>query len=88
MEEKEFVEIVDSEGNKTKVEIVTYLTSNDKLKNYVVYTKGEFRGENNGRVIYISKIYKNGDDLKIEEITSDSEWLEVQQLLKRIANVD
>ena len=32
--------------------------------------------------------YKNGDDLKIEEITSDSEWLEVQQLLKRIANVD
>ena len=88
MEEKEFVELVDSLGNKTEVEVVTYLTSVDKSKNYVVYTKGELRGEANNRVIYISRIYKDAPNFRVEEITSDDEWNDVQRLLKQIANAD
>lgn len=88
MDEKEFVELVDSLGNKTEVEVVTYLTSVDKLKNYVVYTKGELRGEANNRVIYVSRIYKDGQNFRVEEITSDSEWSDVQRLLKQIANAN
>lgn len=88
MEQKEIVELVDSSGNKTEVEVVTYLVSADKLKRYVVYTKGELRGEGNNHVIYISKIYKDNDNFKIEEITSDDEWSDVQLLLKQIANAD
>lgn len=88
MKEKEIVELIDASGNKTEVEVVTYLVSADKLKHYVVYTKGELRGENNNHVIYISKMYKSGDDFKIEEITNDDEWNDVQRLLKQIANAD
>lgn len=88
MEQKELVELIDSSGNKTEVEVVTYLVSADKLKRYVVYTKGEVRGEAKNHVIYISKIYKENDTFKIEEITNDDEWKDVQLLLKQIANAD
>lgn len=88
MEQKEIVELIDSSGNKTEIEVVTYLVSADKLKRYVVYTKGEVRGENKNHVIYISKLYKDNDKYKIEEITNDDEWKDVQLLLKQIANAD
>ncbi len=88
MEEKDIVELVDSSGSKTSIEVVTYLTSLDKTKNYVVYTKGEVRGEAMNHVIYISRIQKSGDNYEIDEITSDDEWADVQRLLKRIANSD
>ena len=88
MEQREIVELIDSSGNKTEVEVVTYLVSQDKLKHYVVYTKGEVRGESNNHVIYISKLYKDNDIYKIEEITNDDEWKDVQLLLKQIANAD
>lgn len=88
MEEKDIVELVDSSESKTSIEVVTYLTSLDKTKNYVVYTKGEVRGEARNHVIYISRIQKSGDNYEIDEITSDDEWADVQRLLKRIANSD
>ena len=88
MEQKEIVELIDSSGNKTEVEVVTYLVSQDKLKRYVVYTKGEVRGDANNHVIYISKLYKENDVYKIEEITNNDEWSDVQRLLKQIANSD
>lgn len=88
MEQKEIVELIDSSGNKTEVEVVTYLVSQDKLKRYVVYTKGEVRGEANNHVIYISKLYKENASYKIEEITNDDEWKDVQLLLKQIANAE
>lgn len=88
MEEKDIVELVDSSESKTSIEVVTYLTSLDETKNYVVYTKGEVRGEARNHVIYISRIQKSGDNYEIDEITSDDEWADVQRLLKRIANSD
>ena len=88
MEEKDIVELVDSSGSKTSIEVVTYLTSLDKTKNYVVYTKGEVRGEARNHVLYISRIQKIGDNYEVDEITSDDEWADVQRRLKRIANSD
>ena len=49
------IEIVDTNGNNTMVELITYLISDDRLKQYIVYTKGEIKGEGNDQVIYISK---------------------------------
>ena len=43
MNDKEIVEIVDTNGNSTMVELVTYLISDDRLKQYIVYTKGEIK---------------------------------------------
>ena len=36
MGDKEIVEIIDTSGNKFDVELVTYLISDDKLKQYIV----------------------------------------------------
>ena len=67
MNAKEMIEIVDTNGNNTMVELITYLISDDRLKQYIVYTKGEIKGEGNDQVIYISKLFK---DNKIAKITN------------------
>lgn len=84
--EKEMIEIVNVDGSIESVELVTYLISDDKLRKYVVYTKGEVQGEQGDQIIYISKIIDENDTLKLEEIVDDTEWSEVQVLLKKIAN--
>ena len=87
MSEKEIIEIVNPQGEREDVQLVTYLITEDKLKQYIVYTKGEVVGTEGDFVIYISRLFKDAEGLKIQEISDDVEWNEVQQLLKRIANV-
>lgn len=78
--------IENSDGSTMEVELVTYLMSDDRINNYLVYSKGEKNGAEEDEVIYISKILQEGEVLKLAEITDDNEWLEVQKLLKKIAN--
>lgn len=84
--DKEMVKIIDLDGNEQEVELVTYLISDDNVNTYIVYSKGETQGAEQDRIIYISKLFKEDDSLKISEITDDEEWANVQQLLKKIAN--
>ena len=86
MEEKKMVEITNLDGNIESVEVITYLISDDGLRNYLVYSKGEVQGVEEDHVIYISLIVKDGDVLTLKEIVDDAEWSEVQKLLKKIAN--
>lgn len=86
--EKEIIQIEDNSGTKSEVELVTYLVSEDSKNTYLVYTKGEKNGPENDEIIYISKIIDDNKVLKLEEITDDTEWSSVQQLLKNIANAD
>ncbi len=86
MEEKEIIMIESPTGETLKAELVTYLVSEDKTKIYIVYTTNE-KEENEDQVIYISRIVASTDNsIKVEEITDDEEWLNVQKLLKKIAN--
>ena len=87
MSEKEIIEIVNPQGEREDVQLVTYLITEDKLKQYIVYTKGEVVCTEGDFVIYISRLFKDAEGFKIQEISDDVEWNEVQQLLKRIANV-
>ena len=59
---------------------------NDDVNTYIVYSKGETQGAEQDRIIYISKLFKEDDSLKISEITDDEEWANVQQQQKKIAN--
>ncbi len=86
MEDKKMVLIENSDGTKIEAEFVTYLISKDKMKTYLVYSKGEKVGEKQDEVIYIAKLLKDGDIIKIDDIQDDAEWAEVQTLLKEIAN--
>ena len=82
----EKIKLIDLDGNESEVELITYLISDDNMNSYIVYSKGETQGAEQDRIIYISKITKEEDKLKISEIIDDNEWLSVQQLLKNIAN--
>lgn len=82
----EMIKLVDLNGNESDVELITYLISDDNMKTYVVYSKGETQGAEQDRIIYISKVYKEDNKLKVSEIIDDEEWTQVQQLLKNIAN--
>lgn len=86
MDTEKTIEIINSEGIKNKVELVTFLNSEDDSRQYVVYTKGETQGVNKDKIIYISKIVNEEGILKIEEIEEETEWVDVQHLLKKIAN--
>ncbi len=85
MEEKETIIIENENGESFETELVTYLVSKDKENVYIVYTNNEVE-ENGDQVIYVSKVVAKDNTVKIEEILDDSEWLDVQELLKEIAN--
>ena len=86
MEEKKMIEIIDSEGLKNEVELITFLNSDDDSRQYVVYTKGETQGPNKDKIIYVSRVTNDSGILRIEEIEEETEWVDVQHLLKKIAN--
>lgn len=86
MEEKEMITIKNPDNSTIDVELITYLMSDDKQNKYIVYSKGEKTGVQDDEIIYISKLVSDNGVLKISEIVDDNEWLNVQGLLKRIAN--
>ena len=86
MDEKEMIEIIDTEGLKSEVELITFLNSDDNERQYIVYTKGETQGLEKDQVIYISRFVNDEGILKLIEIDDDVEWNDVQRLLRKIAN--
>ena len=85
MEDKKAI-IENSDGTVNQIEILTYLKSTDGLKNYAVYHANETQGLEEDHIIYISKLALVGNRLQLIEIEDNAEWLEVQSLLKPIAN--
>ena len=77
--------IVNINNEEEEVELVTYLNTKDNMNQYIVYTKNE-KQPNGDIVIYISKLIEEGGLKKIIEIDDDTEWKNVQTLLKEIAN--
>ena len=86
MDTKEKITIINNDGSKNDVELVTYLISEDNNNVYLVYSKNEVSGAEADEIIYISKVVVDSGTLELEEITDDKEWLLVQALLKKIAN--
>ena len=86
MDNKEMSELIDIDGLSHDIELVTFLNSDDDKRQYVVYSKGEVQQETGNQVIYIAKLLPDGNEFKLEEITDDIEWVDVQRLLKQIAN--
>lgn len=77
--------IVNTNSEEEEVELVTYLNTKDNMNQYIVYTKNE-KQPNGDIVIYISKLIEEDGLKKIIEIDDDTEWKNVQTLLKEIAN--
>ena len=83
---KEMVDVIDVDGLYSQVELVTYLNSVDNKRQYMVYNKNEVQGNDGDVIIYISKLTNVDGVLHLSEIEDDTEWVDVQHLLKEIAN--
>ncbi|MBP5678670.1 MAG: DUF1292 domain-containing protein [Bacilli bacterium] len=84
--DNKLIVIENNDGSTAEARLVTYLLSEDQQMNYVVYTFDE-KGQDDGEeIIYISRIARNGDSLYLEEIQDNNEWMNVQMMLKKIAN--
>lgn len=77
--------LVNKDGSRDEVELVTYLNTRDNKNQYIVYTKNETQ-PNGDVIIYISKLIEEDNVKKIIEINDQEEWKNVQTLLKEIAN--
>ena len=86
MKENKFV-LLDEKGQEKEYDVLFTFESEETNKHYIVYTKNEVRGTEGDQIIYISRLFKDSEGLKIQEIVDDGEWNEVQRLLKKIANV-
>ncbi len=82
------VEIQKADGTIESVNLVTYLISNDGLRQFIVYTKNEIQGDAKDHVIYIAKVLNKDGTLTLTDILEDGEWAEVQHLMKKIANAE
>ncbi len=87
MEDTYMIEISMPNGTVKRVNLITYLISDDVKRHYVVYSENETYGDSDDRIIYVSKLLNDDNMLSISEISDDTEWVEVQRLLRRIANV-
>ena len=88
-EEKKMIKIVNNDGTSMEVELITYLISEDNMKSYLVYSKGEKVGTEaeQDEIVYVCRINNDGNTLKLSVIDDEAEWQDVQQLLKKVANV-
>ena len=86
MENTELIEVVNQNGDRFNINLITYLTIDDGLKHYIVYSKNEDYGIEKDKIIYVSKLLLEDGVISISEIIDDVEWVDVQKLLRRIAN--
>ncbi len=86
-ENKTMAEIEEQGGALIQIEVITYLKSDDGLKNYLVYSKGEKQGDKGDEIFYLSRVMRDNDKLILRNIEDDAEWSMVQNLLKKVANV-
>lgn len=84
--DKKMIQIENSDGIVSEVELITFLIDDTRQLDYVVFSKGEKSGAEGDEVIYVSRVINDNGILKVEEIKDEDEWNSVQRLLKMIAN--
>ena len=75
---KNYIRIIDCEGNELDVEFISILEENNNK--YLIYTKGEKQKSGN-LVIYINKLRIKVGKYNLENIVDDEEWGSVKKLL-------
>lgn len=86
MSDNENIIIKSDDGTAVQAKLITYLINKSNKCTYVVYSKGEKAEDKSGEIIYVSRFIKDGENLKLQGIADEQEWLSVQELLKEIAN--
>ena len=68
-------------GEKISYDVILTFKSAKTLKNYIVYTDNE---KENGKLKIYAAIYNPLTYEFIEDVQSDEEWIEINELLKKV----
>jgi len=86
-EGKKILTIVDTEGNKTAVEVVVAFKIETTNKEYVIYTMNE-KDENDNVTLYASEIEEVKGEKQLTGIHSDEEWQRIKEIIKELAKIE
>jgi len=82
MENKNKFKLVDADGKEIEYEILFTFESNETKKSYIAYTDNSL--DENGKIkVYASVYEKEGNDLKLLPITTEEEWMTIQDILAK-----
>lgn len=84
MEEIKRLKITDKNGEVTAYDIISTFYWIKTNKNYIIYTDNN-KNEDDNLNIYAS-IYNPNDLTKLDDITTQEEWLEVEKRINNIIN--
>ena len=80
--DKQVVTIVDENGTKIEVDLVSILLSEKEDKTYVVYTDG--KEDQNGMIdLSIAILEEENNELSVRAISTDEEFMYAQSLLQK-----
>ena len=80
MDNKKILKLIDENGQEKEYEILIAFKWTKTQKNYLVYTDNTF-DENENLNIYAAIYYPN-DNSKLDAITTDEEWNEIDRRIK------
>lgn len=80
---EKYFTVTDNEGNTTEYEILFTFDSEETKKSYIVFTDN--KKDSDGSIITYAATYdKNGAELMLGNIETESEWTIIENLLSQI----
>lgn len=87
MEGKETLNIIDENGVKKEVEVLSYFKLKSNGKDYLIYTENQI--DENGNVLtYTSEVVDNGDSVELKGIEDPEIVNEIKELILQAINAE
>lgn len=80
MDDKNFISIVDDEGNEAKFELLNVIESDDQKDQFIIYTDNEEDSDGNVNIYASKSILVDGVETLVD--LTDSEWDDVKAFLE------
>lgn len=84
MSNKNYLKMIDEEGNEVEYEILCAYKLTETKKNYVIFTDNTF--DVSGNLNVYASIYYPSENNRLESIETDEEWQEVENRLIELQN--
>lgn len=82
--DKKTMTIISNDGMAEEVEVILAFAFKDTEKEYVVYTKNE-KDENENITVYVSKIERSDEEVRLLGVEDESEWNKIKDVLRELS---
>ena len=75
------------DGKEVEAEVLSIFTLDKFKKDYILYTFNEKQGENI-KILASTLVKVSNEEMSFENIKTDEEWIEVKEIIKKLARED